>query len=104
MGERVYWNMAVAVAKYRQLDRDGARAALQRALELARRQDDKSILTECLNNLSEIEVETGDTELASKLNLESAELAQTGIDHRLALDSTGVRGRIDERRSEYSHA
>ncbi len=103
-GDRVYWLIAVAVAKYRQLDRDGARAALQRALELARRQDDKSILTECLNNLSEIEVETGDTELASKLNLESAELAQTGIDHRLALDTTVVRGRIDERRSDYSQA
>ena len=103
-GDRVYWLIAVAVAKYRLLERDGARAALQQALELARNLDDKSILTECLNNLSEIEVETGDTELASKHNLESAELAQTGQDHRLALDAMVVRGRIHERRSDYSQA
>ena len=103
-GDRVYWLIAVAVANYRLLERDAARAALQRALELARNLDDKSILAECLNNLSEIEVETGDTELASKHNLESAELAQIGLDHRLALDAMVVRGRIDERRNDYSHA
>jgi len=104
IGDRIYWLIGVAAAHRRQSDYSSAEAVLNQALQLARSQSDKGILTACLNNLSEVQVEMGRMELAEKYNNEVAALAQPGLDPRLVFESVLVRGRIAESKREYGTA
>ena len=104
IGDRIYWLIGVAVAHRRQFDFNSAEAVLGQALQFARGQNDKGILIACLNNLSEVQVETGRIDLAEKYNNEVAALTQPGLDPRLVFESVLVRGRIAEAKHDFAQA
>jgi CHAT domain-containing protein/Tfp pilus assembly protein PilF len=104
VGDRIYWLIGVAVVHRRQFDYASAETVLDQALQLARSQSDKEILTTCLNNLSEVEAETGHLDLAETYSNEVVALAVPGLDPRLVFESVIVRGRIDESKHDYARA
>jgi CHAT domain-containing protein/Flp pilus assembly protein TadD len=104
LGNRVYWLTGISNVYYLQHDYVSAEAVLKQALDLARRQDEKSTLTEFLNDLSEIAIETGQVDVAEQYYGEASEIERSGLDQSGVLESTLVRGRIDESKRDYAHA
>jgi len=104
IGDRLYWLTGISNVYYQQHDYASAQHVLTQALDLARKQDDKSILAEYLNDLSEIALENGDIELAERYYGEVSAVQRTGPDQPAAVASMLVRGRIDERKGTYAEA
>jgi CHAT domain-containing protein len=101
---RTRWLTATAYA-YQGLDDDAnAEAILQRALELARKQDAKDTLAQCLSQLAWIALRAGSNDLAAQYNEEAASLAEEGPGPRLAIDSNLLRGTIAAKRHNYEEA
>jgi CHAT domain-containing protein/Flp pilus assembly protein TadD len=104
IGDQVYWLTGISNVYYLQHDYASAEAVLKEALDLARRQDEKGTLTEFLNDLAEIAIETGRVDLADQYYREASEIEQSGLDQSGVLASALVRGRIDENKRDYAHA
>lgn len=102
--DQAYWLAGISNVYYEQHDYGRAEEVLVRALDLARHQDDKRTLVEFLNDLSEIALETGQTESAEKYESEAAQIEQAGLDQSGVVESLLVRGRIDQNRRAYAQA
>jgi CHAT domain-containing protein len=104
ISDRIYWLAGIAEAYYGQRDYASAEATLKEALDLARSQGDKGTLTLYLNDLSEIELESGRTDLAERYYKEASDIEQAGLDQSGVLDSRLVRGRIAASKNNYAEA
>jgi CHAT domain-containing protein len=104
VSDQVYWLTGIETVYYKQHDYAAAQNVLQQALDLARRQDDKATLTEFLNDLAEIAVETGKLDQAEKYLEEASEVEKNSPDQAGALASLLIRGRYLERKRDYSGA
>jgi CHAT domain-containing protein/Tfp pilus assembly protein PilF len=104
VGDEIYWLTGIANVYSEQHDYTAAETVLGRALQMARRHDDKDTLTEFLNDLSEIALETGRLELAEKYQKEASEVEKLSPNTSEVLQSLLIRGRISERRGDYAAA
>jgi len=86
-------------ARYPEADSTG-----QKALALAKNQDDKRLLTECLNTMSEIVLATGRLDDAEKFNREAADVENAGLDQFGIASSTIIAGRIAASKKQYQEA
>src|SRR5260370_41927514 len=66
VGDQIYLLTGISNGYYLQRDYDAAETILKQALGLARAHNDKGTLTEFLNDLAEIAIETGQGDLAEK--------------------------------------
>ena len=64
VADQIYWLAGISNVYYEQQDYQPAETVLSQALDLARHSDDKSIITEYLTDLSEIDLETGKIDAA----------------------------------------
>jgi len=102
--DRTYWLTSIAYAEQGLNDDASAEATLKQALQLARAQDNKRTLAQCLSQLAWIALETGRNDLAEGYNQEATDLEKNGLDSRLAIDSMLLRGLIAGGRREYIEA
>jgi CHAT domain-containing protein/Tfp pilus assembly protein PilF len=103
-GDRIYWLSNIGSVYYEEHDYESAEATLQRALDLARRAGDKETITQCLNNLSEIALEHGQSGLAEKYNTEASGLEAASPDKSGQLDSLLIAGRIEVGKGHFAQA
>jgi CHAT domain-containing protein len=101
---QVYWSGGTSTAYYQLHDYEAAEAVLIRALDLARRQENKRTLTEYMNSLAETELQLGRTESAKKYNEEAIHLEQNSPDRSELLASELIRGNIAAQERDYAHA
>ena len=104
LGDQIYWLTGIENVYYEQHEYAAAQAVLEQALGMARRQDDKGTLTEFLNDLSEIAVETGQVDLAENYQKEASDVEKVNPDQAGVLESLLIRGRIRESRGNYAAA
>ncbi len=76
----------------------------QKALALAKNQDDKRLLTECLNTMSEIALATGHLDDAEKFNRAATDVENAGLDQFGIASSTIIAGRIAASKKQYREA
>lgn len=99
-----FWLTGVANTYYAEHDYASADGILQQALKLARGLDDKSILTECLNDLSAVALETDQTDAAEKYNKEALDVERAGLDQSGIQQSQLVAARIEASEKHYEEA
>jgi CHAT domain-containing protein/Tfp pilus assembly protein PilF len=104
VGDRVYWLTGVANSYFALRKYAEAESILLQALEVARKSDEKSTLTECLNDLATVALETGRTELAERYNKEASELERAGLDRSNVLSSELIRARILYHKRDFTDA
>jgi CHAT domain-containing protein len=104
VGDRLYWLTGISNVYYHQHDYFAAENVLTQALNLARKQDDKSIVIEYLNDLSEIALENGQTDLAERYYKEVSEVERTGADLPGVVASLLVCGRIEQNKRNFPAA
>jgi CHAT domain-containing protein/tetratricopeptide (TPR) repeat protein len=104
IGDALYWRTGISSVYYLRREFPVARLVLEQALNDARRQDDKSITTEYLNDLSSLAIETGSSDAADAFSREAAALEQAGRDESGVLDTMLLRGRIDQMNDRYGEA
>ena len=104
IADQIYWLTGVANAQFALRNFPVAETVLTRALELARSQDDKRILAECLNSLSALELETGRVDLAERHNQEATNLENAGLDQSAVRSTILLQGRILAAQHEFPQA
>ena len=104
LGERTLWLTAIAYVHQGQHDDSAAEAILKQALQLARSQDNKETLAQCLNQLSWIALRTGRNDLAAAYNKEASDLKKGGLGPRLEIESMLLGGLIAAKELEYAEA
>jgi CHAT domain-containing protein len=104
IGDQIYWLTGIENVYFEQHDYPSAEAVLEKALAVARGQDDKGTLAEFLNDLSEVALETGRLDLAEKYQTEVAELEMASPDAGEMRESLLIRGRIRESRHDRAAA
>jgi len=97
------WLVSVAYGHEGLGDDASAEAILKRALPLARTQDAKETLAQCLTQLAWIALKTGRLDLAEGYNKQAMD-AEKGLGPRLAIDSMLLRGAIAASRRDYKDA
>lgn len=101
---QAYWLTGVANSHYALREYQPAQAVFEKALDIARGLDEKSILTECLNGLSDVELQMGRVDLAQIHNREALEIERQGLDKSGILDSRLIKARIDASRGHFLDA
>jgi CHAT domain-containing protein len=104
VGGQIYWLTGISNVYYRQHNYSAAETILKQALDLARTHNDKGTLTEFLNDLSEIAIETGQIDLAERYADEAFAIEQAGLDRTGVLETQLVRGRIEESKHDFARA
>ena len=104
IGDQIYWLASIANVYSEEYDSVQAEPVLQQSLDLARRQDDKDTVAVCLNDLSEIALDTGRLELAQKYENEADEVERTGSNRAELLQSRLMRARINESERHWATA
>jgi CHAT domain-containing protein/Tfp pilus assembly protein PilF len=104
VGRQIYWLTGISNVYYQQHDYGAAETILKQALDLARAHNDKGTLTEFLNDLAEISIETGQMDLAEKYADEAFAIEQAGLDQTGVLETQLVRGRIEENKHDFARA
>jgi CHAT domain-containing protein len=104
VSDRIYWLTRVAKMQFVLRDYAAAETNLGEVLKLARQQDDKRILTECLNDLSLVTLGTGRIELARKYNDEAMDVERAGLDQSGVPNTKMLTARISEARREFGQA
>lgn len=95
IGDQIYWLAAISNVYYEQHDLPTAGKFLAQGLDLARSQDDKTILVQYLNALAGIALDAGQVSVAERYSQEASEIAQSGADATTALDLANVKARIE---------
>jgi CHAT domain-containing protein len=108
-GRRLYdmqahWLTNLAECYYAEHEYSQAEAILTQVLKISRQLDEKTVLTECLNDLAEVALETGQVDAAEKYNQEEVEVERAGLDRSAVLDSQLVRGRLASDKRQYGEA
>ena len=101
---QAHWMMDVAECYYEQHEYEQAERILTQVLAVARQLDEKTALTECLNDLAEVALETGRLDAAEKYNNEERGIEQAGLDRSAKLESQLIRGRIAAGHRDYAGA
>ena len=102
---QAHWLTDLAECYY--AEHDYARSSEQILLEelkVARQLDEKTALTECLNDLAEVALETGRVDAAEEYSREELEVEKAGLDRSAVMDSRLVRGRIAAGKKQYGEA
>jgi CHAT domain-containing protein len=81
-----------------------AEEILLQVLNIARQLDEKAALTECLNDLAEVALETGRIGVAERYNQEELSVERSGLDRSAVLDSQLIRGRIASKQRRFAEA
>jgi CHAT domain-containing protein len=98
------WLIYTAECYYEEGEYAQAEEILLQALKISRQLDAKSALTECLNDLAAVALETGRVETAEQYNKEEVDIERAGLDRSAVLDSQLIRGRIAAGKREYAEA
>jgi CHAT domain-containing protein/Flp pilus assembly protein TadD len=101
---QAHWLMSVAECFYAERDYASAEAILKEVLPIARSLDEKTALTECLNDLAAVALETGSLQDAENFNNEEVEVERAGLDRTGALGSQLIRARIAGGKQRYAEA
>ncbi len=101
---QAHWLMDEAECYYQEGDYRQAEQILLLVLKISRQLDAKKALTECLNDLAEVALETGRVETAEQYNKEELEIERAGLDRSATMDSQLIRARIAAGKSEYLEA
>ncbi len=101
---QAHWLMSLAECYYAEQDYAKAEAILAQGLKIARPLEVKTALTECLNDLAAVALETGNVMAAEKYNHEEMEIERAGLDRSAVMDSQLIRGRIAQAKHEYGEA
>jgi CHAT domain-containing protein len=101
---QAHWLMNLAECYYAEREYVAAEEILKEALVISRPLDEKTALTECLNDLAAVSLETGRLQEAEKYNDEEMEVERAGLDRSAKLDSQLVRARIASGKKEYANA
>ncbi len=104
VADQIYWLVRVAKTQIALRDYVAAEKNLSQVLKLAREQDDKRILTECLNDLSLVSLGTGRIELAQKYNKEAMDIERAGLDQNGIPVTKMLTARINEAHGEFGEA
>ena len=104
IADQLYWFTGISNVYYLRRDYSAAETVLAQALDLALKQDDKTIPVEYLNDLAEIALETGQDDLAESRYEEAFNISEQSGDRSGVLASLLIRGRIDERKRDYPKA
>jgi len=80
LNDQVYWIVGVATVHYAKHEYATANRDLEQALAVARGIDEKSILTQCLNEITVVNLATGNQESAEKYNREAIQIESAGLD------------------------
>lgn len=102
--DRVYWLSNIGNVYYQQHDYASAESTMQEALSLARKQDSKETITQCLNDLSQVALDTGHIPQAEEYNKHASNNEGAGHDLLGALYSTMVAGRIEAAKQNFPQA
>ena len=102
--DRVYWLSNIGNVYYQQHDYASAESTMQEALSLARKQDSKETITQCLNDLSQVALDTGRIPQAQEYNKDASDNENAGHDLLGALYSTMVAGRIEAAKQNFLQA
>lgn len=100
---QVRWLASIAYAHRGLGDEASAETVLKQALPLARTQDAKEMLAQCLTQLAWIALETGRLDLAEDYNKQAMD-AEKGLGPRLVIDSMLLRGAIAAIGRDYKEA
>jgi CHAT domain-containing protein len=103
-GYGAYWLTGIADVYYANRNYESAEEISKRALEIARKLDDRETITACLNILSRNTLETGQLELAQQYNREALKLEKAGLDHFGITQSLLLSGRIEARTRNFGQA
>jgi len=103
-GNRVYWLSNIGNVYYQQHDYVSAESTMKEALAFARKQDSKATLTQCLNDLSQVALETGRIRESEEYNMEALKAEKGGQDAPGALYSTFASGRIEAAKHNFTEA
>jgi CHAT domain-containing protein/tetratricopeptide (TPR) repeat protein len=103
-GDSVYWLINIGNVRIAQHDYGSADTILMQALQLARNLHDNGAVIQCLNNLSQIALETGGIDAAAQYNREAGDLQRAGLDQLGVLNSMLVSGRIESGKHDFSGA
>ena len=101
---QAHWLADLAECYYAEHDYARAREILTEELKVARQLDEKTALTECLNDLAEVALETGRVDAAEEYSREELEVERAGLDRSAVMDSRLVRGRIAAGKKQYGEA
>src|SRR5260370_9942882 len=100
-GAQIDWLIEIGGVEYYLRDYAAAERESQRALTLARHLDDKSAITESLNNLTVVALRKGHLPEAERYNDEAMALSIASKDHPGELSSTLLQARIETRKANY---
>jgi CHAT domain-containing protein len=104
VADRIYWLTGVAESQFALRNYAAAEDVLQQAFGLAKKQDDKRILVECLNDLSVVTLGTGRVQLAQKYNQDALDIEGAGPDLSGVLDTKMLAARIKSAHREFEPA
>ena len=104
VADRIYWLSRVAKTEYVLRDYATSEKNLLEVLKLARQQDDKRILTECLNDLTLVTLDTGRLELAQNYNQEAIAIERSGLDLSGIPNTKMLTARISEAHRKFVEA
>ncbi|HEY2121152.1 MAG TPA: tetratricopeptide repeat protein, partial [Candidatus Acidoferrum sp.] len=101
---QAHWLTNLAECYYAEHEYGQAEQILLQVLRISRQLDEKTALTECLNDLAEVALETGRAEVAERYNQEELEVEKAGLDRSAVMDSQLIRGRIAAHKRQFAEA
>ena len=104
VGDQTYWLNSLAWVHFQQHRYSEAYSLAQKAYGLAKTQDDKATVTQCLNTLSEIALALGRFADAENSNREATQIENAGLDQFGINYSQLIAGRIEAAKGNYQRA
>jgi CHAT domain-containing protein/Tfp pilus assembly protein PilF len=98
------WEIVIGNVHYESHDYESARQAYERALEVAKKIEYETGITECFVNLAHVGLETGRLDVAQHYRDEAAEFVRSHPNHSLDLYFEVVAGRVEEMKGNYGRA
>ncbi|HMD42400.1 MAG TPA: CHAT domain-containing protein [Candidatus Acidoferrum sp.] len=99
-----HWLTDLAECYYAEHQYAQAEQILTQALQVSRQLDEKTALTECLNDLAAVALETGRLDTAEQYNQEEVEIERAGLDRSAIHTSQLIRARISAGKRDYRDA
>ena len=104
LADQTRWLMSIAYAHEGLGEDASAETILKQVLPMARTQDEKEMLAQCLTQLSWIALRAGRNDEAAEYNREAIEVEGKGLGPRLIVDSMLLRAAIAANRRDYKEA
>jgi CHAT domain-containing protein len=103
-GNRANWLSDIGNVYDAQRDFASAESTLEKALELARKLDNNSTITQCLNDLSQIALDNSQVPQAEQYNKEALAIESAGLDTSGVPYTIVVQGRIAATKQDFARA